>query len=99
MLDKLFVSIVLYKQNLTDSPSFISLTKSLKDLSVCNLLVYDNSPYPHIVPEKLGMWEITYIHNANNDGISKAYNQAAVYAEKLNKEWLLFIDQDSVFPE
>lgn len=96
----MLVVLVLYKTKLNDSKTFESLSQSLKVNNIkLELVVYDNSPefnrdtlfeYPN--------WHITYIHDASNSGVSKAYNTAAEVAVNLKKKWLLLLDQDTDFP-
>ena len=94
-------TIVLYKCELKDSVTFLSLTKALKNeeqFSKADLYVYDNSPYEQ---EKLlfnQYWNITYESDLTNSGLSKAYNQAASHAKNNNKKYLLLLDQDTEFP-
>jgi len=98
MLNYFLISIVLYKEKLSDSPSFITLNEGIPKNSKISLLVYDNSPEPQKIDPITEKWNIIYIHNSNNEGISKAYNESANIAERLNKKWLLFADQDTHFP-
>jgi len=97
----ILATIVLYKINLYDSKTFLSLSESLKEQNICmDLVVYDNSPVYNkdtilIHPN----WRITYIEDVNNSGVSKAYNTAATIAESLGKNWIAFFDQDTTFPE
>jgi rhamnosyltransferase len=93
--------LVLYKTKLFESRTFISLTESLKANEIkLDLVVYDNSPahdknslfeYPN--------WQITYISDISNGGVSKAYNTGASIAEKRGIKNILFLDQDTDFPK
>lgn len=64
------------------------------------LFIYDNSPisnldlFQSLYPE----FEIEYIHNGNNDGISKSINIVAKKLYNTRNSWLLTMDQDSSFP-
>ena len=86
--------IVLYNQNLFESKSYISL---LKD-SDLNFVVYDNSPVQMHDPLVFGD-KIKYISDKGNGGVSGAYNYAAAFAKKNDFNWLLLLDQDTIFPE
>ncbi|MBB6127046.1 glycosyltransferase [Mucilaginibacter lappiensis] len=97
----IFAVIVLYKTKLSDSKTFLSLTRSLiVNNSKLDLLVYDNSPEYNVeckfeYPE----WNITYMPDINNGGVSKAYNIGTDIATKDKKKWIIIFDQDTTFPE
>ena len=58
-------------------------------------LIYDNSPGSAAqlqLPEN-----IRYEHHPDNKGVSAAYLRAAVVGAALGAQWLLLLDQDSVF--
>jgi len=99
--NQILAVIVLYKQKLSESKSFKSLSISLKKNGFSlDLFVYDNSPSfnedDRLVSDN---WQITYYPSVVNDGVSKAYNVAADYAVKKGKKMLLLLDQDTNFPE
>ena len=94
--------LVLYKTRLQDSETFVSLSNSLKNSKLTmDVVVYDNSPTPTLAdPERISdNWRIRYIHDETNPGVSKAYNEGLGIARKLNKKWLLLLDQDTSFPQ
>lgn len=101
--DTLYV-IVLYNIDLSDSLTFISLTKALNSIYLTEpvlLLVCDNSLTPlttldTINPE--GLFTIRYLHDPENPGVSLSYNRAAELAGILNKRMLFVLDQDTIFP-
>lgn len=100
-LKNISIVIVLYNTKLESSITFKSLTDCFRDEdnSKIDLIIYDNSPSRQdIVPDNFPMWNITYIHDENNPGVSKAYNEASKVAITLGKEWLLLTDQDTQFP-
>lgn len=88
--------IVIYKEKLENTNTFLSLNKALPANQVLNLLVYDNSPYSQEVKAVNEKFNITYIHDPLNPGVSSAYNYAATFAVG-KKEWLLVLDQDTNF--
>lgn len=96
----LFV-IVLYKQSLAESKSYQTITDSLIQLGVqektLTLYVYDNSPVENQQLED-GFWNIIFITDINNSGLSVAYNRAAAYAKKHLYKYLFLLDQDTTFP-
>lgn len=94
--------LVLYKRKLNESDSFISLITSLKKTNLnIDIFIYDNSPSPMILKEELSgeNWNIYYVHDETNPGVSKAYNEGFKLGKNLNKKWLLLLDQDTKFPE
>lgn len=99
MIDSILITIVIYNQQLENSISYKTICTSLRALNKkCTLFVYDNSGFKQDIAVDSDCFEIIYKHNPKNEGISKAYNESAVLAEKLEKKWLFFIDQDSEFP-
>ena len=95
--DTLFV-LVLYKLELRQSKSFNSLLDQLKDsISTVTFLIYDNSPESLYDSKNYQFSNIKlhYIHDKNNSGVSKAYNEGFELAKKLNKKWILLLDQDT----
>ena len=101
-IEKILFILVIYKRKLNESDSFISLVNSLKktNLSI-DIFVYDNSPSSMIVNEELSgkNWKIHYVHDETNPGVSKAYNEGFKLGKKLNKKWLLLLDQDTTLPD
>jgi len=93
--------LVLYKTRLEVSETFISLGNSLKNSKLrMDIVVYDNSPTPMATALECtnDNWTIHYIHDKTNPGVSKAYNEGFRIAEKLEKKWMLLLDQDTSFP-
>lgn len=65
-----------------------------------DLFVYDNSPNASEENHfQFHRFNITYVHDPLNAGVSKAYNSGAQFAEISGKEWILLLDQDTSFPE
>jgi rhamnosyltransferase len=93
--------IVLYKCELINSSSYNSITNSLiKNNKQAKLLVWDNSPFPHLIlPPNLPWIDILYNHSKENRGVSLAYNYAAECASASGYEWIGLLDQDTVFSE
>jgi GT2 family glycosyltransferase len=62
-----------------------------------DVLVWDNSPepLPDHLKERLLPFAVTYQHAAANEGVSGAYNAAAVMAEQRGCAWLLLLDDDT----
>ncbi len=95
------VILVLYKCKLEESISFVSLSKILKYYELkLDLVIYDNSP--NTIPTKnekniQKYWNIYYVHDETNPGVSKAYNSGFKTAEKLGKKWIFLLDQDTTF--
>jgi rhamnosyltransferase len=92
---------VLYCESLEDSPTFRSLSPSVRELAApIPLLVYDNSPAPvgRVDAGPYPGWTIRYVHDPSNPGVSRAYQEGARWAAEQSKRWLLFLDQDTSFP-
>jgi GT2 family glycosyltransferase len=86
--------IVLYKQNLRESPTFRTLSPQLSSKRWL-VFVYDNSPVSQQIPQGLG---IVYHRDPQNSGITAAYNCATSIAVKNGIPWMLLLDQDSAIP-
>lgn len=89
---KLAAVIVLYKEKLEATTSYLSLLKEANLPIFC----YDNSPHPN---EPSGIENLTYVSNPENPGVSTAYNAAWVWAKEHGISHLLLLDTDSKFPE
>lgn len=103
-IHEILIVLVLYKTKLENSISFITLTDNIKSINLqLDIFVYDNSPFPMnpIIDRQQTkiskFWNILYHHDPTNPGVSKAYNEGFKKAEKLNKKWLMLIDQDTKF--
>lgn len=95
-----FIVLVLYKCKLSESASFISISKSLKENRIkADVLIWDNSPKPqNLLGIDKDVWNyVKYVHCPENEGVSKAYNTGASIAVTLGNEWLILLDQDTKF--
>lgn len=89
--------LVVYRCPLPQSSTWQSIIEESERLGVTlDLMIYDNSPVAQILP--LTSNNIYYRHDQINSGVSKAYNEGFQLAQRLNKKWLLLLDQDSLFP-
>ena len=98
----MFAVLVLYQQRLEESATFRSLSLGLPaGASPLQLLVYDNSPTPSGHPRPGGYpgWDIRYVHDPSNPGVSRAYREGARMASASSRPWLLLLDQDTWFPQ
>ena len=93
--------LVLYKQKLDQSKTFLSLFGSLSRVRDIFLLIYDNSPIPMHDPAEFAPYSATmqYISDTSNPGVSKPYNTGARLAQSLKKQYILLLDQDTLFPQ
>ena len=90
---KILVVIVLYKRKIHQSISFNCIYSELhaqNDIE-SKIYIYDNSPYPDEEGMILADDNIIYVHDKTNPGVSKAYNQAARYAELIKCNWILLV--------
>lgn len=95
------IVIVLYNQELTACKTFQTLNETLlkKEEDIIKkfeIIIYDNSPvkaafdkgdFPNV--------NISYIHDARNNGLISAYNFAWKTAIENGSEWLLLLDHDT----
>lgn len=99
MIDKVLAVLVLYGVSLEESLTYQTILLALKKKnSRLDIVVYDNSPTENDVIIESDNLNIIYEKDYSNSGISKAYNFAANFASGVNKDWLLFLDQDSNIP-
>jgi len=99
-LESLFSVIVLYNCSLEESKTIQSLDEALKSLEkTLTLLVFDNSPEQQYAEKRFiyGNFNIIYEHDPSNPGLSKAYNEGFHSASRLEADWILLLDQDTVF--
>jgi rhamnosyltransferase len=103
--EDILIVIVLYKKTLRESETLMSLEKSLSHNLLgkytlsgkLDIYIYDNSPERlKIEPNKY--FNIIYVHDPTNPGVSKAYNAACQKAKSFNKQWILIFDQDTSLP-
>jgi rhamnosyltransferase len=91
-LDQVLFVIVLYKRAPEQSPAFVFLQEvAARENCSVSVFLYDNSP----LAQELNYNSVFYRHDTENNGVSKAYNEAALYAEGLGKKWLMLLDQDT----
>lgn len=84
--------VVLYESDLFQCSTY----KSLLEYCGLTVFVYDNSRISRISQELPDHY--IYVHNPNNAGVSAAYNRASQYALVNGFEWILILDQDTIFP-
>jgi len=95
MKDEILYVLVLYGCPLEQSKTFQTLIAPCGEKTIGNLYVYDNSPTLQETQHKVA----AYIHDTNNGGLGKAYNEACKFATAHSYKWLLLLDQDTIFPE
>lgn len=99
-LDTILIVVVLYKCRFEDAKSIETLSKSLE--GICDikmeLVVYDNSPQYNSYTLYSPLFNIHYVPDFSNSGVSKAYNTAYSIGKKMGKKYLLLLDQDTKFP-
>ncbi len=89
-MNRILFVVVIFKCRLLETKTYKTLLAKETD---AYLYVYDNSPYC----QNIGLNNIVYIHNPQNEGLSVAYNSACLYAKENGYEWLLLLDQDTDF--
>ncbi|REC49598.1 glycosyltransferase [Chryseobacterium pennipullorum] len=100
-ISKILFIIVLYNEKLIESSSFQTITSSAKAFGFkdkeLHLYVYDNSPTGQDKPDS-SFWNIEYVSDTQNSGLSIAYNKAAEFAERKELQYIFLMDQDTTFP-
>ncbi|CAN5308764.1 hypothetical protein BH10BAC4_BH10BAC4_04550 [soil metagenome] len=97
--DEILIVLVIHEMNLAESPAFHSLSKGLSHIQKNGILfVYNNSKVSQAIPDN-DQWTIYYQHDPTNPGVSQAYNTAFIKAKQLQLKGMLFVDQDTSFPE
>ena len=96
-LNKILFIIVLYKNSLEESKTIATLNNYLS-VSV-DVLVFDNSPKKQYNESSFiyGKFKVEYHHDSSNPGLNFAYNYALNQANENNYQWLLLLDQDTIF--
>lgn len=89
----------MYNCRLTESKSYQTILSALAQADEkATLFIYDNSPKSQlIIHEDLYWLEVKYIHDSNNSGLSKAYNEGAKFANTKCIPWIILLDQDTEF--
>lgn len=91
IFEDLLIVVVLFGRSLEESQAVMSLREALAGLPTSpKIFIYDNSPLGTEVDSSM-----IYVHDPANGGVSKAYNQAAVFAHSAHKKWMLLLDQDT----
>lgn len=99
ILSQTLATIVLYNTSLEGSATFQSLSNALMNVGLrMDILIYDNSEVAQNVPHSMNAWNIQYVHDVRNGGVSRAYNSAFEMAKRRGKKWLLLLDQDTTYP-
>lgn len=100
-ISRILFLIVLYKTDLNESPAFQSLKNTVRSFTTkdyVDVLICDNSPLlkigslDQIDNEEFNLY---YLHDPTNPGISLSYNRGAEIASLKGKEWILVLDQDT----
>lgn len=96
---KILPVVVIYKKELAESDSIVSILKADNDNTISEFVVYNNSPAEITIPDYFMGVKVHVINDYKNSGVSKAYNKALEIANELNYSHLLLLDQDTLFPE
>lgn len=87
--------LVLYGRSAEESPAFRALQAfrhKRGGASTIDVLIFDNSPASHSVPEH---FDGRYVAYPLNPGLARPYNEALQQAEDRNIPWLMLLDQDT----
>jgi hypothetical protein len=91
--------IVIYNKFLFDTETYHTLiSKYVIDGYKLGLFIWDNTLKALHNPLEFvnGCY---YKHTGKNEGVSKAYNEGALYSKNNNFDWILLLDQDTFFPD
>ena len=98
IISDILIILVIYEIKIEASQTFVSLSRAMDFMETRgSLFVYDNSKHRQSIPND-SPWLITYQHNPENPGVSKAYNEGYRAAEESGKKWMMLCDQDTEFP-
>lgn len=90
--------IVLYKRTLEASQTIVGLIESFRChpelLRSISVLIWDNSPEP--LKGRHLPFPYIYENCPENIGVSGAYNKGMVWADKLECQWMMLLDQDTI---
>jgi glycosyltransferase involved in cell wall biosynthesis len=89
---RVFAILVVYGQKAVDCSSYRSLMSTPAGAQM-QWLVYDNGSVADLAPPTGAKYE----HHPENKGVSAAYLRGATLAEAAACDWLLLLDQDSIF--
>lgn len=98
-MESILAIIVLYNRSIHESETFNSLIKSADSGKFkLSVLIYDNSSIRNDYIFENNNLNIKIIFDSTNPGVSTAYNKGAKYAKEENIEYILLLDQDTIFP-
>jgi GT2 family glycosyltransferase len=86
-INEILIVVVLYKKSCVQT-----LAEIIPIQSKISVFIYDNGPYAQEITNET----VIYRHDGQNNGVSKAYNEASAVALRLHKKWMLLLDQDTV---
>lgn len=96
--NSILVVVVLYKCRIDESDSIKTLAASIHHgaWNCIDLMIYDNSPeYNDSNIYNDPTFRIHYVPDKNNSGVSRAYNIGADLGQRMKKEYILLLDQDT----
>lgn len=99
--------IVLYNETLQSCITYQSLIKSIlkynKKEENITIIIYDNTPKSgsEVIKSEIltedGI-DVHYLTTYKNEGLPYAYNEFSKLAQKLKKDWIVLLDQDTELP-
>ncbi len=97
LTDQTLIVLVLYNCAIENSEAYKSLILTNKDKNL-NIFIYNNSPEYKVELPNNHLKQLEIVNDNTNSGVSKAYNAGAEKAKELNLNWILLLDQDTIFP-
>ncbi|MGX7244034.1 glycosyltransferase [Enterococcus quebecensis] len=98
MENKVVITIVLYRTNFSQTPSYNLLKNYIVEKKSVYLLLYDNSDKAQD-NELFDQENVCYIHDETNPGLAKAYNAGNRYLTEVKGDIMLLLDQDTLLDE
>lgn len=96
-IQEIAIAVIIYRSKLSQCNTYKTFLAPNTDRIDC-LLIYDNSPESRQEDYPFGQDAYQYYWDKSNPGVSASYNKAARYAQAHGYQWLLLLDQDTVFP-
>jgi GT2 family glycosyltransferase len=99
MLQNVQAIVVIYNIDFKESQSLVSIQSLMVSIgNTLDVLIYDNSTESQEIDHSFfNHLKIEYVSDITNNGLSFAYNFGNKFALENKKEWLLILDQDTIF--
>lgn len=89
--------VVLYETKISNSITLRTINDAISSSEKLDIVVYDHSIQTIYQNNPFENLKLIHKHDPRNISIGKAYNFSAELATKMQKKWLLLLDQDTCF--